>query len=603
MHFTKNIFYFVFLVVAVAITSCNKNKGDEVSYLPVQFTEDGAWCFINDKGERVGTQEWEFMPTVTKGKIFTARTDSGLTVYKWNGDVANPLDSLRNLVSVGEYSEGLLPVTPPMQRIRIVDGDGETVFVLNPINGKEISSCASKFSEGLLVVTTTEGKSGVVNSKGEVIVEPIYSDISNFSEGYALAANYNYDKYDEGPSYFVLDREGKVIPVKGKFGYDEGDCFTLPEFLKGCVFVNGELDTTDYSMQQIRINANGSTKKEKGFYWINELGNGDFVMSHSEGEKSESVWTNKDGQVVMKAADLNCCGNYVYKNENEKLTVYNEEGQEMFTVDGNCYMFFGIGKFGPVISKHNSDYTEHEYLFYNTKGERLQMPKVYGVGTSTVLELNEDEIVCQSVVTSAYVDVTAAASKLATMAGGSINGKKYYYLGQKVQDILEGENARYFSGGDRTFTLPTDSTGRLASGDGFWVYGQGHADAKLVAPTYQRYFQVHHYDSWGRAWGWNRTRQTGVKFNPSAKVDRFDIQLHTNHPSGARLREAISRRMKKDGFTLVNAAPNYDEYTNGYRTVIVYGSNETKGVGALIGEKGTSNMSDYEKSSLAATIY
>ena len=108
--------------------SCIKSTAGNIEYIPVQKSDGGAWVFIDSKGERIGDQEWEFEPTVTIDGVFTARSDSGLTVYRWDGKEARPIDSLRNLVSVGVYNEGLLPVTPSMKRIRVVDGKGNIKF-------------------------------------------------------------------------------------------------------------------------------------------------------------------------------------------------------------------------------------------------------------------------------------------------------------------------------------------------------------------------------------------------------------------------------------------------------------------------------------------
>lgn len=605
MKLTRKLAYLCVVAIAMGVASCgSSDNGDNVQYIPVQFTEDGAWCFINAQGERIGTQEWEFMPTVVADGIFTARTDSGLTVYKWKGDEAMPIDSLTNLVSVGVYSEGLLPVTPSMQRIRVVDSDGDVVFVLNPINGQEVSSCSSRFSDGLLVVTNSEGKAGVVNRKGEVVVEPKYGEISDFKDGYALAANYNYNDYDAGPSYFVLDKEGKATPVKGKFGYGEGDCFNVPQFVNGAAYVTGEMDTVDYTFEEIKITVDGKAAVEKNPVSNEVLPNGNVITTTYTDDNTTAVWKDKDGKELVKLNGYPMVyGKYVTVNDNDSIIIYDQEGKKLNALKGNYTFIWAGGSFGPVLIKYADDYTSSEYVFLNAEGQPLEMQKVYGIGTSNYLPTDEEDFQCSEYVTSAYVDVTAAAAKIVSMASGSLKGKDYYYLGESVSDILNGENARYYSGSGRKFSLPTDSTGRIANGDGFWISAEAKASQDLVAPTYQRYFQVHHYDYYGRAWGYNRSRQVGVHFNPSAKVESFDIMLHTNHPSGARLREAVSRRMKKEGYTLVNTNPNYDEYTNGSNNVIIYGSNESKGIGALVGNKSVANMRDADKAALAANIY
>lgn len=609
----KILFNFCMCLMACAVlSSCDYFKEKNIIRLPVQLTEGGAWVFINEKGERIGNQEWEFEPTISQNGLFTAREGDGLTVYQWDKDVAKPIDSLQNLVSVGIYSDGLLPVTPQMQRIKIVDKKGKVKFVLEPIDGKEVMSCSAKFCEGLLIVTTSEGKAGVIDTEGKVIVKPKYNEISDFNEGYALAAIYP-DDYEEGPSYYIINKEGKASQVKGEFGYEEGECSSVPQFVNGVVYVPGKPDGEgeDFTYKTLKITTDGKVTEEENNQWVSPVeGGGEIITSY--GEKSSSKWVGPEDKTIMEISDdggwLSATGRWVTLRKDDVLTLYNNKGETINTFSGNYYPYWSEGDFGLVLSGSGEESGgETIYKLLDAEGKPINGAEYYGVSTRTTVDLNgyDDEVGCDdATVTSAYVDVTAAASKLATMISDGIKGKSYYYLGQKVADILSGNNARYFSGNSRTFSIPTDSTSwNLASGAGFWISGTGHASADIVAPTYQQYFEVHHYDRYGRAWGWNRSRQVGVHFNQNAKVDYFDLQLHTNHPSGTRLREALGRRLKKEGYTVIQEAPNYDEFSNGYRNVLVYGSAESDGIGAIIYDKSTYfYKSDEEKAALTTQL-
>lgn len=593
------------------LSSCGGSSDNSTKYIPVQFTDGGGWSFINDKGEKVGTQEWEFEPTVTRGNIFTARTDSGLTVYRWHGDEARPIDSLQNLVSVGILNDGLMPVTPAMKRIRIVDSDGDTEFVLEPIDGKEIRSCAAKFKENRLIVTTIDGKTGVIDNKGNVIVKPSYSDISNYNGGYALAVNYDFEgDGDNGPSYTILDIDGKATPVKGKFGYSENDCAFVPEFeADHTVSVAGLPDTTSadtYTPTTVVISADGKVKSSSKDVTTTTIANGSKIIYNYSNNGTTTTWLNPEGKEIMKVSGdetLNGSVNYVLKSSEKESILYSDNGTELNKFAGLYYMIVPGGKFGPVLNKYEDDKVKYTLLMPD--GKPIDGLNIYGVGTSDYIDLSSEseEISCNDIVTSAYIDITAATTKLVNMVKmNSVQGKQYYYIGQSVAEILSGENARFYTGGDRTISIPTDSTGLLGSGAGFWITGTAKASANIVAPIYQQYFEVHHYDYWGNAWGWNRKRQTGVKFNPAAKVTSFDLQLHTNHASGDRLRESVGRHLKKEGYTLVATGSNYDEYNNGSSTIIIYGTRESRGIGAVIGNK-VEAIKDSDKASLAASIY
>lgn len=603
------------------LSSC-KTENSDVKYIPVQLVEGGAWSFINEKGERIGTQEWEFEPTVTIDNIFTAKTDSGLVVYRWDKDVAKPIDSLQNLVSVGVLSEGLLPVTPALKRIKIVDTNGNTKFTLDPINGQEISSCASRFSEGLLVVTTVEGKSGVVDKDGKVIYEPTYSEISNFNGGYAIAANYDYDNWEAGPTYFILDAAGNATKVNGKFGYFEGECSSIPTFENGIALAVAPLDSArmaqgDYEQQTLQISTSGEVTpaNDSSSGYTSYLDNGANIKTVYGDSATIYTWTAADGQKVMELTNLNDPESPRYNISAEKrfvtvqkdndMTIYNQEGEELNKISNleNAFTQSIGGNFGLAIAQYSSDYESTTYSLYDEKGQPVAGPKFYGIGIQKSIDLyTMEEYDCgQDVVSSAYIDVTVATSKLSSMIDGNIKGRSSYYIGQAIKDILDGENARFYSGTGRKISLPTNETGQLASGPGFWINGMATSSADIVAPTYQHYFQVAYYDYYGRAWGWNRQKQVGVHFNSNAKVASFDLALHTNYPSGTVLRQAMGRRLKNSNYSLVKESPNYDEYSNGFRTVIIYGNDESRGIGAIFGDK-ISSMSEDAKSSLVTSL-
>lgn len=602
-------------IASSILSSCMFFREKKEFYIPVQKVEGGAWYFINEEGERVGTQEWEFEPSITKDGIFTARIDEGLTVYRWDGDEAKAIDSLQNLVSVGVYNDGLLPVTPAMSRIRIVNRKGKVKFVLDPIDDKEITSCDQQFSEDLLVVNTSDGKAGVINSDGEVVVKPKYSEISRFNEGYALAAKYDFDNYEKGPSYYVIDKKGNAKAVKGEFGFPEGDGGDIvTQFENGVVYVLGKMDESNgYSPTTYKITTEGKATAVKDDSWVNNIEGGGTITTFYGEDNWSQVWKDAEGKQIKKIKEqgeyLSSYGKYVTLSGDKYFTVFNDKGEKLNKLDGNVSPYWSGGKFGLAYIEYANDYSDPPiYHLLNTEGQEIKGAKYFGLGTHLSISLRQYEYEGEDyygdlTVTSAYVDVTAAASKLVSMISGEVKGKSSYYLGQSVASILSGENARFYTGSSRSFTIPTDSTYFLSNGAGFWINGTAEATQEITEATYQHYFEVDHYDVFGRAWGWNRTRQTGVHFNPNAKVMAFDLTLHTNHASGKELREAVVRRLKKDGYTTTSENANYDELTNGFRNVVIYGNKDSAGVGAIVYDKGSWwYKSDDEKAALAARL-
>lgn len=497
-----------------------------------------------------------------------------------------------------------------MERIRIVNKKGDTKFTLDPIDGKEVTSCATQFNEGLLVITTEDNKYGVVNTKGELVVKPAYQSISDFNEGYALAVNYNTDAEDGDIRYTIINRKGETTPVKGEFGFpsDEGGEIT-PEFNGGIALVYGKPDTSDdyYIPRMVSISTEGEVSQLKGSVNITMLANGSYITSQYVDTISSYTLKDKEGKILMKSqADqtFQGSGKYVFVSEEKGTVVYTDDGKEIGKIQSEGYVYWPGGKFGPVATDWDSKTYQSTYRLFDSKCAQLQLPALYGVGSRTTIPLvdyEEGDGDWDPTVSSGYVDLTSATSKLVSMISGGVRGKKNYYLGQSVAEILAGDNARYYSGSDRTLYLPPDSTGYLGSGAGFWINGSAHASASIVAPVYQQYFEVHHIDYWGTAWGWNRKRQVGVKFNPSAKVESFDIQLRTNHASGLELRDAVGRRLRKEGYTEVGNTDNYSEFSNGSSSVIIYGTRDSNGVGMIIGDRG-SKMSNTQKATLAASL-
>lgn len=617
-HIFTSVFSISLLfALSLSLGSCNFLKEKKELLVPVQATEDGSWYFINAKGEKVGDQTWEFMPSISKDGVFTARVNDALTVYAWKGNEAKPIDSLENLVSVGVYNEGLLPVTPAMQRIRIVDKKGKVKFVLEPINGQEITRCSKSFKEGLLVITTSDNKAGVINDKGEVVIAPFYSEISDFNDGFALAVKYDYES-DEGPTYYILDKEGNAKKINGNIGYpyEEGDGYgsLVSEFVGGVAYIHGSRqvssDEYDYEPLTFKVTTAGQVTKTDGNEWVTPLEGGGSITYTYTDDESIGIWKDAEGKVIKKVTStdgyMSDYGKYVTLSGDNNLTVFSDDGTTLTKIQGNVSGYWSGGDFGLFYVKYAEDYSEPaNYFLLDPEGKAVEGAKYFGIGSEYMITQRdiEDESYDVSEVTSAYIDVAAASSKLASMVTGSVKGKDSYYLGESVATILSGENARYYPTSSNSFTIPTDSTFYLSSGPGFWINGTATSNESLTEATYQQYFEVHHYDEWGRAWGWNRTRQTGVKFNPRAKVIAFDLQLHTNHPSGQNLREAVVRRLKKDGYTITQQNTNYDELSNGYQNVIVYGNQDSCGVGAIVYQKDSwYYKSDDDKAALAAQL-
>lgn len=612
------------IIFAVIMTSCldffknfTKNKETTVDYIPVQLSEGSSWVFVDHTGARIGNQEWEFEPTVSKNGVFIAQADSGLTVYKWHKDVAEPVEGLTKLVSAGSYNEGVIPVCGRMERIRIADADGKTVFTLDPIEGKEVSSCALAMHDGMLIISDSKGKSGAVDKEGNLVVKPIYDMMSDYSDGVALAMKYPTNMEDD-PEFFVVDKEGKETKIKAKIGMDNLIC-GIEAFSHGSCYMSAPLDTSYTTTKYVKISPNGNTVVTDTLVgeWA-YLDNNSYIEAYVSNDKNVQIWKDPNGKTIKKFTDGYCMADKKFlvfsesynfeTNTKPKVQIFNLEGQEIAKFTGNYSEYCPGGEFGLIVTELSESWEPTSVIMIDEEGKNVPDFKFFNCGMKEDIMLNDmgEEGECErATVNSAYIDMTAAASTMAKMLGtGMVKGKETYYIGQSVADVLKGSNARFYSGKDRTFEIPTDTiTWTLGEGPGFRINGEATSSTNIVAPTYKKYFDTVYTDYYGTRWGYWRQKQTGVVFNSKATVESFDLKLSTNYPSGHELREGLKRHLKKSGFTLVASSDNYDEYHNGNDGILIYGSTDSNGVGAIVSNKSKlSKLTDSEKSALAATL-
>lgn len=236
----KQTLHFILTLSALLLLTACGASDNEVEMIPVQLNENAAWSFITPDGKIVLDGELKNEPSVVIGGVFSVREKDGIALYTIDDGKAQPINGAGGLICCGAYSDGLIPIVRPKERITIIDRNGKTVFTLDPVKEKEIVSCAPMFSDGLLAITDENGKVGYVDTKGKVAVEPAYDEGGAFSEGLAWVCNKaagNPDAY----IYSLIDKTGKVINT-----FKE-DCTLLGVFRNGlmaaekggaCGFVN-----------------------------------------------------------------------------------------------------------------------------------------------------------------------------------------------------------------------------------------------------------------------------------------------------------------------------------------------------------------------------
>ncbi|MCH5345750.1 MAG: WG repeat-containing protein [Muribaculaceae bacterium] len=194
------------------LTSCSSNSGskdifEQVQYLPVQLEETGNWSFMKPDGTIVSEGEFVNQPSMVINNHFTIKEGAGYSVYHITDKGYERVPGCSNLKFAGYMSNGIIPIVRNRERITYVDSKGRDKFVLEPINGKEITYCEPGFSEGLAWIVDEENHWGFIDTDGNVVIEPKYDAALPFSEGYSLVTRGTNDDMQIN----VIDANDKLL--------------------------------------------------------------------------------------------------------------------------------------------------------------------------------------------------------------------------------------------------------------------------------------------------------------------------------------------------------------------------------------------------------
>lgn len=171
------------------------------TYLPIH--DSTKWGFINQKGEQ---------------RI--------LPMFEW----------------VSEFSEGLASVGL----------NGQVVYIKK--NGQIqipfLEAESSSFNTGYAIVFTATDKQGLINKQGTLVLDTVYDDIGEFSNGrLVVAKNDRYFYLDKNlhkafdhdfDNAYDFEKDYAIVQSQGKYGYinNEGTYFIQPVFDYASKFVN-----------------------------------------------------------------------------------------------------------------------------------------------------------------------------------------------------------------------------------------------------------------------------------------------------------------------------------------------------------------------------
>lgn len=258
-----------------------------------RFVQDGHVGYINPKGKVVIEPIYARGTTFSKGKAFVVRDGEAIECINTTGKV---LFSLEGIEWAYNYHEGLAAVTDGHVLIGFIDERGQ--LVIEPEYNK-----VGNFSEGLAFVTS-EDVAGYIDKKGVLLFSTRPDKSYDFYEGVAIN---NVD----GAAYGFIDKKGNItIPFQFDFARD------FKEDL-ACVKTGGKYGFVD----------------KKGEYVINPQF--EYASSFSNGlasvrQGNRFGYVNKKGKMVvdpMFLAARDFVGEYAFvKNSDEKYGLINRKG-------------------------------------------------------------------------------------------------------------------------------------------------------------------------------------------------------------------------------------------------------------------------------------
>lgn len=369
-------------LVLLGLVSCADKSERVIQGIPFQETKDGKWSMISmEDGQVLFSEEFKEAPTVAIEGRFMVKNKEGL----WEIYTAEkkPKKVGKEYVSATRFFEGHALVVERNKPVSIIDKEGQTLKVLDKIDGKTVTKVAS-FSEGYAVYRTDK-YFGVIDTDGKNVIPANYCYISSCSDGKFIAIDKKYEQEvekgeKEKVKIYVLDTKGKKL---FEFSGGKYDDISEPGFQDGYSGVAIKKD--DKKCWGI-INDKGE-EVVKPSEKIEEVGtiHGDKFIYKKEDEYG---LMNMKGEVLIRAkydvlyfdGDNLWAGQKVDGKElNFKYKYINEKDEEIFKEDyKEAFRFDLFGDKYTVVKESDTQYT-----LIDKKGKSLEkLPDMVNINFS-----------------------------------------------------------------------------------------------------------------------------------------------------------------------------------------------------------------------------
>ena len=207
----------------------------------------------------------------------------------------------------------------------------------------------------------TIGKWGFQDDKGNIVIEPIYESVGDFSEGLCAVQT-------EEEGFYINTKGEKVISFEDSYRPVTGGIFK-----DGTAVV--EIWTGEYEWEEILIDKTGKRLNKTSYKFIRRLDNG-YFEGWSVGAQSKDEVLDKNGKVIIKADAMTGRsikesgekGFVLYSwDASDAYTVYNVKGKKVLKGKTDSYIEIN----GDTIWKWNGK----KYDIYNWSGKKIGSTK------------------------------------------------------------------------------------------------------------------------------------------------------------------------------------------------------------------------------------
>lgn len=275
------------VLAALCLTACGKHSENTIDYMPCQTELGQGWGLIDNKGQVILAGKFDNEPSPVSEGMMTVKNGSYYQLYKISdGEAVLVADSL---ASAGIPAYGRVPVCRANGSLEVLDKNGETVFVFEPIESQHVVSTAPQYERGLLQVETVNSLGmhhlALVDRNGKTVLPPHYSDILVLEDDLAWVMQETVDNSDND-STSTVRRTSYFVDMKGHLQADK------PRSLD-----SREKVLAQYAPKQTQASQNGwMVDYIEGFGYI---GSKDLTMAVLDSE----TWTPL-GQTVSRIGGL-----------------------------------------------------------------------------------------------------------------------------------------------------------------------------------------------------------------------------------------------------------------------------------------------------------